>query len=142
MSSATESIQPLIILALVLINLIGLVWAVIRERHLISLSAESTHSLRDMERTFQQGADAFKNNFRGIGHALKDLERQIEHTDGLTETRRQELIRLASEAERRVMHAIRDFAHQMNLLKLVGGGTNVNFNSGANGTQIGDGNKQ
>ncbi len=120
---------------LLIISTIGLIWAIIRERHLVDLSKEQTHTNKDFERTFQSGAEAVKASFGVVNESLRSLERQIERSEDLSETRRQEMIRLIVDVERRMMEAMRDITRDR-------ASTNVNFNGGANGTQIGDGNKQ
>lgn len=100
-AQAAEIIVPSSLLwavaLLSVITLIGLVWAVVRERHLFEMTSDQTHAARDMERTFL-----------GVGDALKSLERQVERSDDISESRRQEIIRLVVDVEKRLTDAMRD----------------------------------
>lgn len=116
-------------MALAFVTLVGLAWAIIRERHLVDLSDDQTRSLRDVERTFSD-----------VSHDLKALVRQVERSEELSESHRQEMIRLVVDVERRITDAMR---YTSTLGAMPGHpATHVNFHGGATGTQIGDGNHQ
>lgn len=113
--------SPLLVWAVVVLSVItfiGVVWAVVRERHLLEMTSDQTHTARDMERTFLS-----------VGDALKSLERQVERSDDISESRRQEIIRLVVDVEKRLTDAMRDLLSRH-------AQANVNFNSGDQGTRI------
>lgn len=117
-----------VISLLCLITLVGVAWAIVRERHLVDLSRDQNQSMRDVERTFQAGTEAVRAGF-------SNLERQIERFEDISENKRQEIVRLIVDVERRMIEAMRDISRAQQ-------GMNVHFNRDAQGTQIGDGNKQ
>lgn len=108
-----------IVIAFCVITIIGLVWAIVRERHLVDLSSEQTQTVRDMERTFS-----------GVTDSLRSLERQFDRADELSESRRQEFIRLVVDVERRITDAMRDWMARMGQH----GGTSINTFTGPQAT--------
>ena len=113
-------------LLLALITLVGVSWAVVRERRLMDMNTDQTKVMKDVEHTVSDG--------------FRTITRQVERSEELSESHRQEMIRLVVDVERRITDAFR-YTSGMGVHPGYPT-TNVNFHGGAQGTQIGDGNHQ
>lgn len=122
-----ELLQALSIALLLLITLVGVVWAVVRERHMVHMHNQQTFALTDVDRTINDGTAAIRAGFT-------EITRQIEHSEMSSESKRQEIIRLILDSERRCMDTMRDLINNLRQQ-----GMHVNFNRDAAGTQIGNG---
>lgn len=125
MSVAT--LQAVSILVLIVITLVGVVWAVVRERHLVNMHNQQTYAISDVDRTITDGTEAIRAGFN-------EITRQIERSEEVSESKRQEIIRLILDSERRCMDTMRDLLNNLRQQ-----GMNVNFHQDAAGTQIGNG---
>lgn len=120
-AALTVPVSPLllwVVIILSLVTLVGVFWSIVRENHLFGMNAEQTHTTKDMERTFLVVSDN-----------LKSLERQVERSDDLSESRRQEVIRLVVDVEKRLTDAMRDLFSRHSQ-------TNFSVNTGDQGTRI------
>lgn len=125
-----------IIIALVVILLVGSVWSAFREMYIRDVTKEMSVALSQMANGWQKVTD----NAQNLTTKISDLTQ-------LSREQRQELLLLVKEMfrdqkelqldiERRLTHAVEQ-RHMDQSAR-----TNVNFNAGAKGTQIGDGNRQ
>lgn len=118
------------IILLLIITAMGIIWAIIRERHMVNMHNQQTNAMNIVRDTIADGTQAIEAGF-------DNLKRQAEHSDDISETKRQEIIRLILDSERRCMDTMRDLIHNLQQQ-----GMNVNFNQDASGTQIGNQNRQ
>lgn len=125
-----EALLAASIILLLIITVVGIVWAIIRERHMVNMHAQQTNAMNIVRDTIADGTQAIEAGF-------DNLRRQAERSDDLSESKRQEIIRLILDSERRCMDTMRDLIRNLQQQ-----GMNVNFNHDAQGTQIGNGNKQ
>lgn len=125
MSIAT--LQAVSILVLVVVTLIGVVWAVVRERHMVNMHNQQNFAISDVDRTITEGTEAIRAGFT-------EITRQIERSEEVSESKRQEIIRLILDSERRCMDTMRDLINNLRQQ-----GMQVHFNRDASGTQIGNG---
>ena len=95
-----------IVLGLLLINGVGIVWAIVRERHMVNMSNQQTFALSEIERTISDATNAIRSGFDTV-------TRQIEHSEDLTGEKRQEIIRLILDSERRCMDTMRDLINNL-----------------------------
>ena len=100
--------QEVAILILLLITVIGVIWAVVRERHLVHMHGQQTHAIIDVDRTMREGTEAIREGFH-------ELTRQVERSDQVSEARRQELIRLILDSERRCADTMRDLLRNLQI---------------------------
>lgn len=124
------TLQAISIALFVLITLIGVVWAVVRERHMVNMHNQQTFAISDVDRTINDGTEAIRAGFTAI-------TRQIEKSEEVSESRRREIIQSIHDSEDRCMDTMRDLINNLRQQ-----GMHVNFNRDAAGTQIGNGNEQ
>lgn len=117
-------------LGLLFINFVGIVWAIIRERHMVGMSNQQTFALSEIEHTINDATLAIRSGF-------DTLQRKIEHSDDLTGEKRQEIIRLILDSERRCMDTMRDLIHNLQSQGIHTGVTIQNSTGGGAANQAG-----
>ncbi len=125
----TEWILASAVVVLLLITVMGIIWAIVRERHMVDMHNKQTFAIVDVEKTIAEGTEAIRSGFECI-------QKKIERSDDISESKRQEIVRLIVDVERRLMDTMRD-----NMARIQQG-MQVNFNHDAQGTQIGNHNRQ
>ena len=123
-------VDPWFLLAMVML-LIALAigaWAVARERHFFEMSRLQTSSFQNLDRTIASYGDNFKNAFANVTDGLRSVEHQVERSEDLSEGRRQEIIRLIVDVERRLTDALNDWINRGH----GGASVHVNTNGGQN----------
>ena len=127
---ATAGLDPWfnasIILAVVVLALVA--WALTRERHFFEMSRMQTSSFQNLDRTIASYGDNFKNAFANVTDGLRSVEHQVERSEDLSEGRRQEIIRLIVDVERRLTDALNDWINRGH----GGASVHVNTNGGQN----------
>jgi hypothetical protein len=107
----------------------GIGWTFAREMFIW----KSTNDQHDL---LQQFNDTIKEQTKCMKEQFDDAERRIDRFEGLSAGQKQELVNLIVATEQRIIGSLRD------MLMRSQQGMNVNFNHDAQGTQIGNGNKQ
>lgn len=110
-----DLVLALSVVILLLITVIGIGWAIVRERHMVNMHNQQTHAIVDIEKTIAEGTEAIRAGF-------ESLQKKIERSDDISDDKRQEIVRLIVDVERRLMDTMRD-----NLARIQQG-MQVNFN--------------
>jgi hypothetical protein len=117
-----------LVLVMSFIILGGVGWTFAREMFI-------WRSTNDQHDLLQQFNDTIKEQTRCMKEQFDDAERRIDRFEGLSAGQKQELVNLIVATEQRIIGSLRDMLMRSQ-------GMNVNFNHDANGTQIGNHNKQ
>lgn len=113
------TVDPWVIIAvLLLINVIGIIWAIVRERHLVDLTAGQTNSIKDVQQTTAEQT----RSILGVSDGLREISRKVEKSDELSESHRREIMSMIATVEGRIVYAFN--------VALQHGHVNVNLDQG------------